>query len=68
LGVGIAALLNATADIANCSRKLESEEIGNAESQGKDPKKFMVGFDSLAVYVHKNNPVSVIGYMPLPKR
>jgi phosphate transport system substrate-binding protein len=59
-GVGIAALINGTADIANCSRKLEPEEFNKAKAQGKDPKEFLVGFDGLAVYVHKDNPISQI--------
>ncbi len=59
-GVGVAALLNGTAEIANCSRKLEPEELSKAKAQGKDPKEFLVGFDGLAVYVHKNNPITQI--------
>jgi phosphate transport system substrate-binding protein len=57
-GVGIAALINGTAQIANASRKLEPEEIEKAKkSTGKDPKEFIVGFDGLAVYVHRDNPL-----------
>jgi len=60
-GVGVAALINGTADIANCSRKLEPEEATKAKSHtGKDPKEFLVGYDGLAVYVHKNNPLDHI--------
>jgi phosphate transport system substrate-binding protein len=60
-GVGVAALINGTADIANCSRKLESEEATKAkEHTGKDPKEFLVGYDGLAVYVHKSNPLEQI--------
>ncbi len=59
-GVGVAALINGTAEIANCSRKLEPEEIAKAKTQGRDPKEFLVGFDGLAVYVHKDNPLSQI--------
>jgi phosphate transport system substrate-binding protein len=60
-GVGVAALINGTADIANCSRKLEPEEATKAKSHtGKDPKEFLVGYDGLAVYVHKNNPLEQI--------
>jgi phosphate transport system substrate-binding protein len=57
-GVGVAALINGTAQIANCSRKMEPEEIEKAKkATGKDPKEFVVGFDGLAVYVHKDNPL-----------
>jgi phosphate transport system substrate-binding protein len=59
-GVGVAALINGTAEIANCSRKLEPEEIAKAKTQGRDPKEFLVGFDGLAVYVHKDNPITQI--------
>jgi len=59
-GVGVAALLNGTADIANCSRKLEPQELEKAKAQGKNPKEFLVGFDGLAVYVHKSNPLTQI--------
>ncbi len=56
-GVGVAALLNGTADIANCSRHLEPKEIALAKQKGEDPKEILVGFDGLAIYVHKNNPI-----------
>lgn len=59
-GVGVAALLNGTAQIANCSRRLEDEEVAKAKATGKEPKEFLVGYDGLAVYVHKNNPLSQI--------
>ena len=59
-GVGIAALINGTADIANASRKLEPEEVEKAKAAGHDPKEFLVGFDGLAIYVHKDNPIDTI--------
>jgi phosphate transport system substrate-binding protein len=60
-GTGIAALINGTVDIANCSRKMEPEEIERAkQNTGKDPKEYMVGYDALAVYVNKNNPLEEI--------
>jgi phosphate transport system substrate-binding protein len=60
-GVGIAALINGTANIANSSRKLEPEEAEKAKkASGKDPKEFMVGYDGLAIYVHKSNPLEEI--------
>jgi phosphate transport system substrate-binding protein len=60
-GVGIAALINGTADLANSSRKLEAEEVEKAKSHlGKDPKEFMVAYDGLAIYVHKDNPLNEI--------
>jgi phosphate transport system substrate-binding protein len=59
-GVGVAALLNGTAELANSSRKLEPEEVAKAKAAGHDPKEFLVGFDGLAIYVHKDNPITEI--------
>jgi phosphate transport system substrate-binding protein len=60
-GTGIAALINGTVDIANCSREMEPEEIARAkQNTGKEPQKFVVGYDALAVYVHKKNPLEQI--------
>ncbi len=59
-GIGIAALINGTADIANASRKLEEEEIKKAKEKGEDPKEFMVGYDALSIFVHKDNPIKEI--------
>ncbi len=60
-GTGIAALINSTVDIANCSRHFEPQEIEQAKKNtGKEPREFMVGYDALAVYVHKNNPLNEI--------
>jgi phosphate transport system substrate-binding protein len=59
-GVGVAALINGTADIANASRKLEPKEIQDAKAKGKDPREFLIGYDGLAVYVHKDNPIETI--------
>ncbi len=55
-GTGIAALINGTVDIANASRKMKQKEIDLAKSRGIEPKEWVVGFDALAVYIHKNNP------------
>lgn len=60
-GVGVAALINGTAEVANCSRKLEPEEVAKAkQATGKEPKEYLVGYDGLAVYVHKDNPLEQI--------
>lgn len=60
-GVGIAALINGTADIANASRKLEPEEQEKAQAHsGAQPQEFVVGFDALAIYVNKDNPLTEI--------
>jgi phosphate transport system substrate-binding protein len=60
-GVGIAALIKGAVDIANASRDLKPSEAEQAEKNtGKKPVGFTVGFDALAVYVHKDNPLSEI--------
>jgi phosphate transport system substrate-binding protein len=60
-GTGIAALSAGTVDIANCSRKFEPEEIETAKKQtGKTPRELMVGFDALAIYINKSNPLDEI--------
>jgi phosphate transport system substrate-binding protein len=61
-GVGVAALINGTASIANSSRKLEPEEVEKAKAkhEGKEPKEFLVAYDGLAIYVHKDNPITDI--------
>jgi phosphate transport system substrate-binding protein len=60
-GVGIAALINGTADIANASRKLEPEEADNAKKHANaQPVEFTVGYDGIAIYVNKNNPLETI--------
>ena len=60
-GVGIAALLKGAVDIANASRDLKPSEAEQAEKNtGKKPVGFNVGYDALAVYIHKDNPLSEI--------
>jgi phosphate transport system substrate-binding protein len=60
-GVGIAALVKGTIDIADASRNMKPEEIEQAKTNtGKEPKEFIVGYDALGVYVHKDNPIDEI--------
>jgi phosphate transport system substrate-binding protein len=60
-GTGIAALENGTVDIANTSRPVEPQEAAAAKKNtGKEPREFMVGYDALAVYVSKSNPLEEI--------
>jgi phosphate transport system substrate-binding protein len=60
-GVGIAALIKGAVDIANASRDLKPSEAEQAEKNtGKKSVGFNVGYDALAVYVHKDNPLSEI--------
>lgn len=65
-GQGIAALIKGAIDIANCSRNMKPEEIDQAtKNTGKVPREFVVGYDALAVYVHKDNPLEEITFEQL---
>ena len=57
-GTGIASLINGTVDIANASRKIKEEEIGEAESNGVEPVEFIIARDAIAVIVNPENPVN----------
>jgi phosphate transport system substrate-binding protein len=60
-GTGIAALINGTADLVNSSRAMKDSELDRSkQSSGEDPKQFIMSFDALAVYVHKDNPLEEI--------
>ena len=60
-GVGIAALINGTIEIANSSRDMKKDEKTKAQSQsGKEAKEITVGYDCLAIFVHKDNPLTEI--------
>jgi phosphate transport system substrate-binding protein len=60
-GIGVAALLNGTCDIANSSRKLEADETEKAKAKyGAAPKEFHIGYDALSIYVHPSNPLNEI--------
>lgn len=60
-GTGIAALISGTVDIANCSRQMTPEESERVkQNTGEASKEFIVGYDALAVYVHKDNPLAEI--------
>ncbi len=60
-GVGIAALIRGSIDIANASRDIKAEEIEQVRrNTGKEPKGFVAGYDALAVYVQRTNPLNEI--------
>src|SRR5688572_9997708 len=60
-GLGIAGLINGTAEIANSSRKLEQSEVEKTKAKhGTEPKEYMVGYDALSIFVHKDNPLNEI--------
>lgn len=67
-GVGIAALINGTIDIATASRDMKADEKSKAKAAtGQDPREFTVGYDCLAIFVHKNNPMTEISIEQLDK-
>jgi phosphate transport system substrate-binding protein len=55
--VGVAALIADDCEIANCSRPLKEKEIANAKKNGVDPIQHTIGYDGIAVFVHKDNPL-----------
>ena len=60
-GTGVAALINGTADIANCSRQMDAGEIAKVSAaDGQKPKENIVGYDALAIFAHKDNPLEEI--------
>jgi phosphate transport system substrate-binding protein len=66
-GTGIAAMINGTVDIANASRKMKDKEIKQAEEHGQHPVEHVVGYDALAVFVHKDNPADSMSIADLAK-
>ncbi|MGB6365760.1 MAG: phosphate ABC transporter substrate-binding protein [Thermoanaerobaculia bacterium] len=56
-GTGISAMINGTVDIANASRKMKDKEIEMARANGIEPVEWVVGYDALAVFVHRDNPM-----------
>ncbi len=57
-GVGIAALLDGTTDIAMSSRKMKFDEKVKCQEAGKSIVEKIIAYDALAVIVHPSNPVS----------
>lgn len=57
-GTGIAALINGTSNIAQCSREMKPEEKEQVlKATGKEVREFVVGLDALAVIINPANPV-----------
>jgi len=60
-GVGIASLIDGNCEIASASRKMKDKEKERVrEKRHREPMEFIVGYDALAIYVHKNNPLNSI--------
>jgi phosphate transport system substrate-binding protein len=66
-GVGIAALLNKTVDVADASRKIKSDEEAQGASTGVKPYDTVVAKDGVTVIVNAANPVSDIATDTLGK-
>jgi phosphate transport system substrate-binding protein len=64
-GTGIAAMINGTVDIANASRSMKDREKALAEKNGQHPVEHVVGYDALAVFIHKDNPVKAMSLSQL---
>jgi phosphate transport system substrate-binding protein len=60
-GVGINNLMKGIVTIANASRDMSAAEKEQAKrNTGKEVVEFIVGYDAIAIYVHKNNPIQEI--------
>ena len=65
-GVGLAALERGAIDIATASRNIKSSEAELVlKNTGKEPVEFVIAFDALAIYVHKDNPIKEITFEQL---
>ena len=66
-GTGIAAMINGTVDIANASRQMKKKELKKAREMGQNPIEHVVGYDALAVFLHKDNPLETLSFNQLGK-
>ncbi|MDD4644777.1 MAG: PstS family phosphate ABC transporter substrate-binding protein [Bacteroidales bacterium] len=57
-GVGLAAIISGTTDIAQSSRKMKMDEKLKMQEAGKAFKEVIIAYDALAVIVNPANPVS----------
>lgn len=58
-GVGLAALINKSTDLANASRKMKPKEIQDfVKTYGKRPTEYKVALDGLSVFVNADNPIA----------
>jgi phosphate transport system substrate-binding protein len=60
-GVGINNLMKGLVTIANASRDMTAAEKEQAKKNtGKDTFEFIIGYDAIAIYAHKDNPIQEI--------
>ena len=57
-GVGIAALIEGTTDIANASRRMKFDEKVKCQEAGKSIVEKVIAYDALAIIVNPGNPVT----------
>jgi phosphate transport system substrate-binding protein len=57
---GISELISGNLELANSSRKMKPNEIEMAKQHGVTPLEHTVGYDGIAIYVHKDNPIASI--------
>ncbi len=57
-GVGLAALLNGTTDLAQASRSLRIDEKMKLKNEGKEYKEVIIAYDAITIIVNPSNPVS----------
>lgn len=60
-GVGIRDLMQGVVAVANASREMDPAELDQAKQKtGKTPVEWIVAYDALAIYVHKDNPIDTL--------
>lgn len=59
-GVGIAAMIDGTCDIADSSRAVKDEELKKAQSKGINFNANIIAMDGIAVIVHPSNKINKI--------
>jgi phosphate transport system substrate-binding protein len=65
-GVGIAALINGTTDIAQASRPMKDKERNKMlEKRGIGPEEIPVALDGITVYINDTNPVEKLNFAQL---
>lgn len=60
-GSGIAAMISGTVDIANASRTMTNKEFAKAKAAGQNPVEHAVGYDALTIFLHRDNPLQILG-------
>lgn len=58
--IGIASIIDGTADIGDASRPIKEKEIDEAVANGRSPKAHVVAMDGIAVIVHPSNSITAL--------